>query len=88
MRSALFSQQILIEITLRDRYLSRLFLKQVPINFLFLQHLKAYTIIFAFGLGDKPIHSPNEFFRIASFVRGQKAYGMLLHRLSEDFKEE
>jgi acetylornithine deacetylase/succinyl-diaminopimelate desuccinylase-like protein len=58
----------------------------VPINFLFLQHLNAYTIVFAFGLRDERIHSPNEFFRIASFVRGQKAYGMLLHRLSEDFK--
>jgi acetylornithine deacetylase/succinyl-diaminopimelate desuccinylase-like protein len=58
----------------------------VPINFLFLQHLSAYTVIFAFGLRDERIHSPNEFFRIASFVRGQKAYGMLLHRLSEDYK--
>ncbi|MFW6147942.1 MAG: M20/M25/M40 family metallo-hydrolase [Thermodesulfobacteriota bacterium] len=58
----------------------------VPINFLFLQHLNAYTIIFAFGLRDERIHSPNEFFRIASFVRGQKAYGMLFHRLSEAFK--
>lgn len=58
----------------------------VPVNFLFLQYLKAYTIVFAFGLRDERIHSPNEFFRIASFVRGQKAYGMLLHRLAEEFK--
>jgi acetylornithine deacetylase/succinyl-diaminopimelate desuccinylase-like protein len=59
----------------------------VPINFLFLEHLNAYTIVFAFGLRDERIHSPNEFFRIASFMRGQKAYGMLLHRLAEAFKE-
>jgi acetylornithine deacetylase/succinyl-diaminopimelate desuccinylase-like protein len=55
------------------------------VNFLFLQHLNAYTIVFAFGLRDERIHSPNEFFRIASFVRGQKAYGILLHRLAEKF---
>ena len=58
----------------------------VPVNFLFLKYLKAYTIVFAFGLRDERIHSPNEFFRLASFVRGQKAYGMLLHRLKEEFK--
>jgi len=57
----------------------------VPVNFLFLQHLNAYTIVFAFGLRDERIHSPNEFFRVASFVRGQKAYGMILHRLAEEF---
>jgi acetylornithine deacetylase/succinyl-diaminopimelate desuccinylase-like protein len=55
----------------------------VPVNFLFLQHLNAYTIVFGFGLRDERIHSPNEFFRIASFVRGQKAYGALLDRLAE-----
>jgi acetylornithine deacetylase/succinyl-diaminopimelate desuccinylase-like protein len=55
----------------------------VPVNFLFLQHLNAYTIVFAFGLRDERIHSPNEFFRIASFMRGQKAYGVLLDRLAE-----
>jgi acetylornithine deacetylase/succinyl-diaminopimelate desuccinylase-like protein len=57
----------------------------VPVNFLFLQYLNAYTIVFAFGLRDERIHSPNEFFRITSFVRGQKAYGMLLHRLAKEF---
>jgi acetylornithine deacetylase/succinyl-diaminopimelate desuccinylase-like protein len=57
----------------------------VPVNFLFLQYLNAYTIVFAFGLRDERIHSPNEFFRLESFARGQKAYGMLLHRLAEEF---
>jgi acetylornithine deacetylase/succinyl-diaminopimelate desuccinylase-like protein len=53
----------------------------IPVNFLFLKHLKAYTIVFAFGLRDERVHSPNEFFRLESFKRGQKAYGMLLYRL-------
>jgi acetylornithine deacetylase/succinyl-diaminopimelate desuccinylase-like protein len=54
----------------------------IPANAMFLEHLKAYTIIFAFGLQDERQHSPNEFFRLSSYDRGQKAYGMLLNRLA------
>jgi acetylornithine deacetylase/succinyl-diaminopimelate desuccinylase-like protein len=57
----------------------------IPANALFLEHLEAYTIVFAFGLPDERQHSPNEFFRISSFERGQKAYGMLLHALGTQF---
>jgi acetylornithine deacetylase/succinyl-diaminopimelate desuccinylase-like protein len=57
----------------------------VPVNSLFLQYLNAYTIVFAFGLRDERLHSPNEFFRLSSFERGQKAYGMLLNRLADEF---
>jgi acetylornithine deacetylase/succinyl-diaminopimelate desuccinylase-like protein len=53
----------------------------IPANALFLQHLHAYTIVFAFGLQDERQHSPNEFFRLSSYDRGQKAYGLLLNRL-------
>ena len=55
----------------------------IPANAMFLQLLGAYTIVFAFGLEDEHQHSPNEFFRLASYDRGQKAYGMLLNRLGE-----
>jgi acetylornithine deacetylase/succinyl-diaminopimelate desuccinylase-like protein len=58
----------------------------IPANALFLEHLKAYTIVFAFGLPDERQHSPNEFLRVSSYDRGQKAYGMLLHRLGEEYK--
>jgi acetylornithine deacetylase/succinyl-diaminopimelate desuccinylase-like protein len=54
----------------------------IPANAMFLEHLKAYTIVFAFGLQDERQHSPNEFFRLSSYERGQKAYGMLLNRLA------
>ncbi|UCF57632.1 MAG: M20/M25/M40 family metallo-hydrolase, partial [Deltaproteobacteria bacterium] len=57
----------------------------IPANALFLHHLEAYTIVFAFGLPDERQHSPNEFFRLSSYERGQKAYGMLLNRLGEEF---
>jgi acetylornithine deacetylase/succinyl-diaminopimelate desuccinylase-like protein len=55
----------------------------IPANALFLKSLGAYTIVFAFGLEDERQHSPNEFFRVSSFDRGQKAYGMLLNRLAK-----
>jgi acetylornithine deacetylase/succinyl-diaminopimelate desuccinylase-like protein len=55
----------------------------IPANALFLQALRAYTVVFAFGLQDELQHSPNEFFRLSSYERGQKAYGMLWERLGE-----
>ncbi len=55
----------------------------IPANAMFLSLLGAYTLVFAFGLQDELQHSPNEFFRLSSFERGQKAYGMLLNRLGE-----
>ena len=53
----------------------------IPANAMFLEHLSAHTVVFGFGLEDERLHSPNEFFRLSSFERGQKAYGMLLERL-------
>jgi acetylornithine deacetylase/succinyl-diaminopimelate desuccinylase-like protein len=55
----------------------------IPANALFVQALQAYTLVFAFGLQDEHQHAPNEFFRLASYDRGQKAYGMLLEQLGE-----
>ena len=46
--------------------------------------LGVYTVNFAFGLNDEQVHAPNEFFRLKSFERGQKAYCMLLHQLAKD----
>lgn len=55
----------------------------IPVCSLFLQHLGVYTASFAFGLNDERQHSPDEFFRLASFRKGQSAYGKLLERLAE-----
>jgi len=57
----------------------------IPVNALFLDTLGAYTIVFGFGLEDERQHSPNEFFRLSGYERGQRAYGMLLNRLGEEF---
>ena len=55
----------------------------LPICSFFLDILGVYTSSFAFGLEDERFHSPNEFFRLASFARGQRAYALLLERLAE-----
>ncbi|HEX7735559.1 MAG TPA: dipeptidase [Ktedonobacteraceae bacterium] len=55
----------------------------IPVCELFLNHLGAYTVGFAFGLDDEQIHAPNEFYRLSSFRRGPVAYGKILHRLAE-----
>jgi acetylornithine deacetylase/succinyl-diaminopimelate desuccinylase-like protein len=55
----------------------------IPICGLFLDHLSAYTVSFAFGLRDEKAHAPNEFFRLSSFDLGQTAYCKLLYRLAE-----
>jgi acetylornithine deacetylase/succinyl-diaminopimelate desuccinylase-like protein len=55
----------------------------IPVCELFLTHLGAYTVGFAFGLEDEQIHAPNEFYRLNSFRRGPVAYGKILHRLAQ-----
>ena len=50
---------------------------------MFLESLGVYTVGFGFGLNDERQHSPNEFFRLSSFERGQRGYCMLLERLAE-----
>jgi acetylornithine deacetylase/succinyl-diaminopimelate desuccinylase-like protein len=53
----------------------------IPVCSVFLKELGAYTVNFAFGLKDENVHGPDEFFRLKSFSRAQRAYGMLLEQL-------
>jgi acetylornithine deacetylase/succinyl-diaminopimelate desuccinylase-like protein len=55
----------------------------LPICSLFKDILGLYSVGFGFALTDENFHSPNEFFRLASFAKGQRAYCMLLERLGE-----
>ena len=57
----------------------------IPVCSLFLRELGAYTVGFGFGLPDEQLHAPNEFWRLASFRRGQQAYCTLLQRLGETY---
>jgi acetylornithine deacetylase/succinyl-diaminopimelate desuccinylase-like protein len=56
----------------------------IPVCSMFLSALDAYTVNFAFGLQDENVHAPDEFFRLSSFERGQKAYCMMLERLGNE----
>ncbi len=55
----------------------------LPICGLFRDILGVYSVGFAFALLDERFHSPNEFFRLESFEKGQTAYCMLFERLGE-----
>jgi acetylornithine deacetylase/succinyl-diaminopimelate desuccinylase-like protein len=55
----------------------------LPVCSLFRGILGVYSLNFAFGLEDEDVHSPNEFFRLASFEKGQRAYVKLLQKLAE-----
>lgn len=55
----------------------------IPVCSIFLKELKAYTVMFAFGLNDENVHAPDEFFRLSSFERSRRAYCMLLSRLGQ-----
>jgi acetylornithine deacetylase/succinyl-diaminopimelate desuccinylase-like protein len=54
----------------------------IPVTALFRRELGADTVIFAFGLVDELMHSPNEFFRLSAYRRGAAAYALILHRLA------
>ncbi|MEE3367752.1 MAG: dipeptidase [Planctomycetota bacterium] len=72
---------VLKEVYGKDPYYVRLG-GTLPICEMFLDKLSAYTVMFAFGLDDECIHAPNEFFRLQSFERGLRAYGLFLQKLA------
>jgi len=55
----------------------------IPVSGMFLKFLNAHMVNFAFGLKDENIHAPDEFFRLASFERGQQAYCLMLEELGK-----
>ncbi len=55
----------------------------LPIMDMFLQELNSYTIDVGFSQEDERMHSPNEFFRLTNFERGQIVYGRMLERFGE-----
>ena len=57
----------------------------VPVYDMLKQQLGIDTVTFGFGQEDERIHSPNEFFRLSNFRRGQLAYVRLLLSLRNAF---
>jgi acetylornithine deacetylase/succinyl-diaminopimelate desuccinylase-like protein len=56
----------------------------VPVCETFLTSLGAYTVSLGFGLDDENVHAPNEFLRVGSFEKGQRAWAMLLERIGAE----
>ncbi|PDW01434.1 dipeptidase [Candidatus Chloroploca asiatica] len=73
-------REVLVELYGREPYYVRSG-GSIPVCSLFQQHLGVYSASLGFGLDDERQHSPDEFFRLASFRRGQTAYCMTLERL-------
>lgn len=76
------ARAVLVEIYGKEPFLARSG-GSIPVTAMFLESLGAYTVSFGFALNDERQHSPNEFFRLDNFVRGQQAYCMLLHHLAQ-----
>ncbi len=55
----------------------------LPIMDMFLQELNAYTVVVGTSLPDERIHSPNEFFRVSNYDRGQRIYALLFEKLGQ-----
>jgi acetylornithine deacetylase/succinyl-diaminopimelate desuccinylase-like protein len=53
----------------------------VPVCEMFLTRLGAYTVTFGFSLTDEQVHAPNEFLRLSSYDRGQRAWASLLQEI-------
>jgi acetylornithine deacetylase/succinyl-diaminopimelate desuccinylase-like protein len=54
----------------------------LPVTGLFLNTLGAYTVALCFGLPDQRVHAPNEFHRLSSFRRAQRAHALFLEKLA------
>ena len=55
----------------------------IPITGVFQEQLGIDTIGFAFAIEDENFHAPDEFFRLASFRKSQRAYVRLLEELGK-----
>ena len=55
----------------------------IPIYAVLEKNLGIKTVTLSFGLEDENHHSPNEYFRLNSFKKGQTVYGLLLQEMAK-----
>lgn len=58
----------------------------IPVMPYLQEYLNLETTMFAFGHSDENVHAPNEFARLDSFLRGEKAYVRLFKEISVEHK--
>ncbi|MBQ16674.1 MAG: peptidase M20 [Planctomycetaceae bacterium] len=78
----LAARDVLTEIYGRPPYLTRTG-GTLPICSVLHEKLGVFTVVFSFALDDERAHAPDEFFRLASFRRGQQAWSRLWERIAE-----
>ena len=76
------AREVLVELYGREPYYVQAG-GSVPVTDIFLRHLGAYSVSFAFLLPDENFHAPNEFFRLSSFAKAPGATCRFLERLSQ-----
>ncbi|MER8421229.1 dipeptidase [Mesorhizobium sp. M1329] len=83
----LAAKKVLSEATGQEPILVRL-AASIPITVIFQELLGVQTLMFGFALPDEDIHSPNEFFRLASLAEGLSAWPRLLEQIGEYSADE
>ncbi|RJT23422.1 dipeptidase [Mesorhizobium waimense] len=83
----LAAKKVLSEATGQEPVLVRLG-ASIPITVIFQELLGIQTLMFGFALPDEDIHSPNEFFRLASLAEGLSAWPRLLEEVGKHSAEE
>jgi len=74
---------VLREMYGREPYVARMG-GSIPVCNLFRENLGVSTISFGFGLMDENLHSPDEFFRLASFEKAQVGWCRFLERVARE----
>ncbi|TIS39147.1 dipeptidase [Mesorhizobium sp.] len=83
----LAAKKVLFEATGQEPVLVRLG-ASIPISVIFQELLGVQTLMFGFALPNEDIHSPNEFFRLASLAEGLSAWPRLLEQVGEHSADE
>ncbi|MES0151844.1 M20/M25/M40 family metallo-hydrolase [Mesorhizobium sp. M0012] len=83
----LAAKKVLSDATGQEPVLVRLG-ASIPITVIFQELLGVQTLMFGFALPDEDIHSPNEFFRLASLAEGLSAWPRLLEQVGEYSADE
>ena len=78
--SSTVAAEVLTEVYGKSPYITRTG-GSIPVMTMLLNELGIHATVFAFGMNDENLHTPNEFFRLSNFRIGQTAYCKLVMRL-------